>query len=212
MLLFSNAKSGISAMELMRNLSVSRKCAWRMLFLIRSSLTQSTRKLSGIVETDQTYIGGKVCGKGMVRAIAAKSMVMAAIERRGEVRVKVVENRGKVATGRFVTNHIERNGTRLMTDEDQGYIDTDKLYETQMINHAKKEFVRGDVHTNTVESFWSHVKRCLSGTYKSVSKKHLPSYLDAFAFHYNNAHNDRLRFEILLQLVLLSGAKTRTGA
>jgi len=211
MLLFSNAKSGISAMELKRNLSVTRKCAWRMLSLLRSSLTQGPKKLSGIVEADQTYIGGRSRGKSMGDAFKAKSLAMAVIERHGEVRVKVIENKGKVSTGKFVTEHVERLGTRLMTDEDQGYIDTDKLYETHMVNHEKKEYVRGDVHVNTVESFWAHVKRCLKGTYKSVSKKHVQSYLDAFAFHYNNAHNDRLRFELLLQLVLLSGAKTRTG-
>lgn len=212
MLLFSNAKSGISAMELKRNLSVTRKCAWRMLSLLRSSLVQGSQKLSGTVEVDQTYLGGRVRGRSMSNTFKAKALAIAVIERRGEVRVKVIENKDKISVGRFITEHVDRLGTRLMTDQDQGYIDTDKLYETHMINHQKKEFVRGDIHVNTVESFWAHVKRCLRGTYKSVSKKHAQSYLNAFAFHYNNAHNDRLRFELLIQLVLLSGAKTRTGA
>ena len=207
LLIFSNAKSGISAMELKRNLSVTYKCAWRMLARIRSSLVQGTRKLSGIVETDGAHLGGKA----NPRTKRNKPVVQAAIERRGEARARFVAGTGSKPTTEFVFTHVDR-GSRLMTDKSMSYIPVDRAYRTEWVNHSKKEYVRGDVYVNTVDSFWSHVKRSITGTHKSVSKRHLQSYLDAFVFHYNNAHSDRKRFGMLLGLVLASGAKTRSGA
>jgi transposase len=207
LLIFSNAKSGTSAMELKRNLSVTYKCAWRILAVIRSSLVQSTRKLSGIVETDGTSLGGKKSPKTK----KFRPVVQAAIERHGEARVRYVSGTDAQTTTNFIFGHVDQQ-SRLLTDKSMSYIPIDKIYGTEWVNHRKKEYVRGDVHLNTVESFWAHVKRSLKGTHNSVSKKHLQSYLDAFVFHYNNAYNDKKRFERLLEFVLISGARTKTSA
>jgi transposase-like protein len=204
LLIFSNAKSGISAKELKRNLAVTYKCAWRMLAVIRTSLVQSTRKLSGIVETDGTSIGGK----RSPQTKRFRPVVQAAIERNGEARASHVSGTGTQPTASFIFENVDHH-SRLFTDKSMSYIPVDKVYGTEWINHSKKEYVRGDVHVNTVESFWSHVKRSLKGTHNTVSKKHLQSYLNAFVFHYNNAYNDRKRFGKLLEFVLISGARTK---
>lgn len=209
-MLFSNAKSGISGKELERNLGVTYKCAWRMLNLIRSSLKQGLKMLSGIVETDGAYLGGKKSGlkdfKSRSEAILSKPVVMAAIERGGRAKAQVVQGTGAIPTGRFVTSSVDL-GARLLSDRHGSYERLNKLYDRRSVNHSKKEYVRGNTHVNSVESFWSHVKRSIKGTHKSVSKQHLQSYLDAFVFHYDNGHNDRRRFETLLQLVLLSAKR-----
>ena len=212
LMLFSNAKSGISAKELERNLAVTYKCAWRMLLLIRSSLAQSLERLSGIVEADLAYLGGKRTGwKHRSEAILSKPLAMGAIERGGRVKASVVQGTGSVPTKRFILSSVEP-GSKLFTDGHGSFKSLCNIYRVKTINHSAKEYVRNGIHVNSVESFWSHVKRSTKGTFKGVSKEHLQSYLDAFAFHYNNAGTDKSRFESLLRLVLLSATKTGTGA
>jgi hypothetical protein len=213
LMMFSNAKSGLSAKELERNLAITYKCAWRMLSVIRSSLRQGLERLSGVVEADLAYLGGrKRSGKAhkhQSEAILSKPLAMGAIERGGRVRAQTVAGTGGISTRSFILSHVEP-GSSLFTDKHGSFKALRDIYRMRYVNHSKKEYARGTVHVNTVESFWSHVKRSTRGTFKSVSKEHLQSYLDAFAFHYNNAGRDRQRFETLLQLVLLSGARTRT--
>ena len=209
-MVFSNAKSGISAKQLERHLAVTYKCAWRMLHTIRTSLEQSMRKLEGIVEIDGAYMGGrKSIKQGRSEAILSKPVVLAAIARDGEVRVQKVQGTGAIPTNNFIFSNID-TGAKLMTDKSGSYVRAGKVYDRQSVNHSQKEYVRNNVHINTVESFWSHVKRSVSGTYKSVSKQHLQSYLDAFAFHYNNAHNDRARFQALLGILLTPSKQQKT--
>lgn len=101
-------------------------------------------------------------------------------------------------------NTIQKKGTRLLTDGDAHFRKMNTVYDRHFADHHRGEYVRGDVYINSMENFWSHAKRSIRGTYKVISKKHLQSYLDAFVFHYNSRHNDRKRFETLLQIVLLS--------
>lgn len=210
-LLFSNAKSGLSAKQLERHLAVTYKCAWRILNEIRSSLVQGLERLNGQVEADSAYLGGKQTQvKSRSEAILSKPVAFAAIERGGGVKAKIVQGTGGIPTWRFLTDSVNP-GSKLFTDKHRSYTRMEKIYKLRSVNHSAHEYVHHDAHTNTVESFWSHVKRSLKGIHKSVSTHHLQSYLDAFAFHYNNAHNDRKRFETLLQLVLLSGVKRETG-
>ena len=209
-LLFSNAKSGLYAKQLERHLAVTYKCAWKILYEIRTSLIQGLERLNGQVEADSAYFGGKrTHARSRSEAILSKPVAFAAIERGGDVKTKIVQGTGGIPTWKFLTDSVNP-GSKLFTDKHGSYTRMKNIYTLRSVNHSAHEYVRQSAHTNTVESFWSHVKRSLKGTHKSVSKHHLQSYLDAFAFHYNNAHNDRLRFETLLQLVLLSGAKTRT--
>jgi hypothetical protein len=213
LLMFSNAKSGISAKQLERQLAVIYKCAWRMLSEIRRRLRQGLKRLSGVVESDGAYLGGRKTGpkdgKRLREALERKAKAIAAIERGGEARAQAVTSTGARPTGDFVFEHVEP-GSRLMTDKSGSYFKVGKMYDHQSVVHYKKEYVRGDVHVNTVESFWSHIRRSVAGTHKNVSKRHMQSYLDAFVFHYNNRYNDRNRFLTLLQIVLLASKKHKT--
>lgn len=200
--IFSNAKSGISAKELERQLEVTYKTAWRMLKLIRECLGTESDKLHGDVEMDMAYFGGRSEFKDRY---TNKSVVLAAVERGGSLKAEVVEDGTAVTHSRFLERSIEKEGTRLMTDSANVLHSVARGYERYMVDHSRGEYVRGDVYTNTMESYFAHVKRSIAGTHKVISKKHLQSYLDGFSFHYNNRHNDRERFSVLLGTVLLSG-------
>lgn len=204
--IFSNAKSGISAKEMERQLGVTYKTAWRILNLIRKQLGQNTHRLQGNVEMDETYFGGrKKAGKNnqdLSKAMKAKSVIVGANQRGQEMRAEVSPNAKAKTIGKFLEKNIEPYGTRLLTDESNRYNKVARGYNRQMVNHSQKEYVRGDIHVNNMESFWSHVKRSVRGTHKVVSKKHLQSYLDGFVWHYNNRHNDNQRFVSLLGALL----------
>jgi transposase len=202
---FSNAKSGVSAKEMERQLAVTYKTAWRMLHLIRKALQQDG-KLSGDVEMDTAYFGGRYkSGKyneKQKEAMAAKSVVMGAIERGGKARLMIVPDSTAKTHGDFLAEVVEPHGTRLMTDK-TNRLDKVALGFTRLtVDHHSGEYVRGDVYANTIDAFWSHIKRSITGTHKVVSKKHLQEYLDAFVFHRNNGGNDKERFYALLETVM----------
>ncbi len=204
-LAFSNAKSGISAKELERQLEVTYKTAWRMLHMIRKALKQDG-KLSGDVEMDTAYFGGRFkSGKyneKQKEAIAAKSVVMGAVQRGGNARLIIVPD-GKAKThGEFLAETINPDGTRLMTDKTNRLDKVAVGFNRHSVDHSRGEYVRGDVHANTIEAFWSHIKRSITGTHKVVSKKYLQEYLDGFVFLRNNRHSDRERFALLLATLL----------
>lgn len=200
---FSNAKSGISAMELQRQIGVTYKCAWRMLLQIRKALGQDKGKLRGDVEFDVAFFGGKGnAGKDNVRlseVMQRKGIVMGAVERGGILRAKTVVGDTTASHTEFIEGNIEK-GSRLLTDSTQRiHVEG---YSREKVLHSRKEYVRGDVHVNNIEVFWGHVKRSLKGTHKAISKDYLQSYLDAFVFHYNNRHSDTQRFAVLLGTVI----------
>jgi len=204
--IFSNAKSGISAKEMERQLGVTYKCAWRILSLIRQSLKQDTKKLRGDVEIDTGFFGGRHYGgknnEKLGEAMAKKSVVIVTAERGGPIRAEIAVSAGSLAMQSFIERNIESKATSILTDSSKVYNSSDKTYDRYSVDHHKKEYVRGDIHINTVETFFAHLKRSIQGTYKVISKQHLQSYLDAFVFHYNNRHNDRERFAALLGILL----------
>lgn len=205
-MMFSNAKSGLSAKTIQRDLEITYKCAWRMAHLIRGALAQSEDPLSGIVEMDMGYFGGKgVAGKNLEHlseVFQAKTKVFAAVERKGRMRAAVVKDGSAKSHKNFLWQNVSTINTRLMTDGALPFTHSASPYKRESVGHWKKEYVRGDVHTNTADSFWSHVKASVRGTHKSISKKHFQSYLDYFVFHYNNRHSDKQRFEALVDIVL----------
>ncbi len=205
LLLFSNAKSGYSAKKLERDLNVTYKTAWRMLKLIRQALGQDNSKLKGDVEMDETYFGGRFksgeYNKLQKLAIADKSPIVGAVERGGRAKAKVSDNLNKWSLARFLDDYIEKT-VSLYTDESNRYRNILNGYKRHTVRHGKQEYVRGKVHTNTIEGLWSHFKRSVSGTHKAISKKYLQAYLDSFVWHYNNRHNDRERFSSLLGALL----------
>lgn len=195
---FSNAKSGYSAAQLQRDLEVTYKTAWRMLKLIREALGVEGDKLQGDVEMDAGYIGGTA---KQTKRMQNKTTVMAAVQRGGDMRASVVPNASAETHRAFIELNVEPRNTRLMTDDT---LTLDKIatdYDRHVVSH-KREYVRGDVHLSSVETFWSHVKRSLKGTHKTVSQKHLDSYLAGFVWHRNNRHSDSERFYALLGALL----------
>ncbi len=204
--IFSNAKSGISAKEMERQLGVTYKCAWRILSLIRKALKQSNKKLRGGVEIDTGFFGGRGnAGKNnedLSKVMARKAVVTIAVERNGQIRAEIVPDATAKTMQDFIDRNVEKEHTTLITDSSKVYGRSDKVWNREKVDHHKKEYVRGDIHINTVETFFSHLKRSIKGTFKSISKQHLQSYLDSFVFHYNNRYNDKERFGVLLGTVL----------
>lgn len=204
--IFSNAKSGISAKELERQLGVTYKCAWRILSLIRKALKQDKNLLKGDVEIDTGYFGGrKKAGKNnmyLSEAMASKSVVTIAVERGGNIRAEIVPDTRAETIQDFIERNVQSKATSIITDSGKVYKRSDKTHDRFSVNHSKREYVRGDIHINTVETFFAHLKRSIKGTYKSISKQHLQSYLDSFVFHYNNRSNDKERFAVLLGTLL----------
>ncbi len=198
MWLINNCKNGISSCEIAKSLDVTQKTAWFMLHRIR--LTQQGKnggKLGGPgqeVEADETMIGGKARNMHQGRRNKArqldnfgKAIVSAVLERHGQVRATVVPNRRKPAIQAHVREHVEA-GSTVYSDELKSYEGLDE-YAHAVINHAET-YVRGQVHTNGMENFWSLLRRGLKGTYVSVEPFHLFRYVDEQAFRYNNRKMD----------------------
>ncbi len=198
--MIANAKNGVSSYEIHRALGVTQKSAWFMLQRIRLAMQTGTfSKLSGEVEADETYIGGKARNmhagkrKAKGRGMVGKAIVSGLLERNGEVRTKVLEDAKKKTLHDVVKNGVEA-GSALYTDDLASYRGLDEEYAHEVINHAVA-YVRGNVHTNGMENFWSLLKRAIKGTYVSVEPFHLFRYLDEETFRYNTRRdNDAGRF------------------
>jgi transposase len=199
-LVFSNAKCGISARVIERDLKVTYKCAWRMLTLIRDALTQGEETLYGDIEVDTGYIGGRSRQSAWKRN---KTTVFAAKARGGEMRGEATVDGSAKLHKHFIWKNVSKKNTRLLTDGAKHFVKVTTPYHREAMNHSKGEYVRGDVHVNHVENFWSHVKASIRGTHKKVFPKYLQSYSNGFVFHYNNVRTDRERFFSLLDTVLL---------
>jgi len=205
-LVFSNAKSGISAKQMQSNLEVTYKCAYRILKHIREALKQDDKQLRGDVEVDTALWGGRGnAGKNnenLSAVIAKKAVIIAGVERGGRIKAEVVEDAGGYVMKDFIQRNVATKATSLITDNSVVYKSSDKTHDRYSVNHSKREFVRGDIHINTIETFFAHLKRSIRGTFKNVSNQKLQSYLDSFVFHYNNRHSDKARFEVLLGALL----------
>lgn len=193
--LFSASKNGVSACELERQLGITYKCAWRIANHIRKLMKQDEGLLSGVVEVDETYWGGR---RKVEVKMSNKSAIMGMVERGGRIRVKQIPNRET----HIILNNIRDNvakETNLMTDDFKVYRKTPKLgYNRQFIKHSRKRYVSGNIHTNTIEGWWSQFKRSVHGSYHSVSAKYLQNYLDEFAFRYNLRNDEIPVFQWLL--------------
>lgn len=180
--LFSTSKNGVSAKELERHLGVTYKTAWRMAAQIRKLMEQDNDKLSGEVEIDETFIGGK---HKQSQKFDKKSSVFGAVERHGLVKAKHVRSTGSRVLLPEIAASVAVNSA-IFSDEWTAYKTLKKRgYTHTTVNHSSLEYVRGNAHTNTIEGFWSQLKRSLDGTYHAVSPKYLQSYVDEFVFRYN---------------------------
>ncbi|MDQ2784466.1 MAG: IS1595 family transposase [Chloroflexota bacterium] len=181
-------KNGVAALELHRTLGITYKSAWFMAHRIRYAMgeTPFVEKMKGIVEADETYIGGVEKGKrGRPGKDSKKTPVVSLVERGGNVRSKVVTDVSGATLKEVLDTNIAPDA-RLMTDSFVAYREPGKAFAShETVDHGKDEYVRGDVYTNTAEGYFSQLKRSIDGTHHSVSEKHLPSYLGEFDYRYN---------------------------
>lgn len=200
MFMFCASRNGVSAKEVQRTIGVTYKTAWRMCNLIRQYMgyVDGDNILGGpdggVVEADKAFYGGRD-----KRGHDDKSVILGATERGGETVTRVIPSRRSKHVMPALLNWV-KPGSRVATDEAPVFkelIDYGHLHGT--VNHRDGEYVRGNVHTNTIEAFWSHVKRSMKGTYISVSPKWLQTYLWEFEFRQNLRKNPHLMLELLLQ-------------
>ncbi len=190
--LIADAKKGVSANQLKRHLGIgSYKTAWYLAHRIRKAMEESegsllAARLKGTVEVDETYVGGKYDPRRK-RAKYDKPAVMGLIERgnSGRVRTMRLKTVSKETLVGTILNHTEQDA-HIMTDQHQGYKTVGKIRKHDSVNHIKEEWVRGNVHTNSIENYWSLFKRGLIGSFHQVSVKHLERYMAEFDYRFNN--------------------------
>ena len=200
--LMIESKKGISANQMKRTLNVSYKTAWYLCHRIRAAMTDGTPNLlKGIVEVDETWIGGKRkhVGHGFT---GNKVIVAGATQRGGSARLQVIDGADRKTLHQFIHENTAPDTQAIYTDEwpaYKGIADENTRHET--VNHSAEEWVRGDVHTNSVEGIWSLLKRSIVGSYHQVSVKHLDAYLDELEWRFNNRENPYLFRDTLLKLI-----------
>jgi len=202
MFLFCASRNGVAAKEVERQLGVTYKTAWRMCRLIRAYMgyVDGDFPLGGpgkTVEADETFIGG--VDRESAGEKDDKAIVFGIVERGGDVLTRQVYGRTHLDVIPHVTRYVKA-GTKIYTDDWKGYSTLVERhgFEHQSVNHSEKEYVRGDVHTNTIEAFWANVKRGIKGTYVHVSKKWLQTYLREFEYRHNLRQTPYLMFDCLL--------------
>jgi len=198
--LILTSKKGMSARQLGRYMGFgSVKTAWLMGHKIRTALIEPETKLGGIVEVDETFIGGKAKNRhadkrdGLPGPTAGgrKAIIAGAVRRKGNVVARVIANVRTSTLEAFVNEAVSNKVSLLCTDQWVGYSHlSEKGYPHATIDHAARQYVVGAVHTNTIEGFWSIIKRGIVGTFHNVSKKYLHLYVAEFQFRYNNRFND----------------------
>lgn len=201
-------KKGISSLQLSRDLNITQKTAWFVLHRIREMLNSNqTDKLNGIVEVDETYVGGSLKNKSNKKRremrevngqwVDAKTPVFAMVERGGEVRTTMLDTTKPKSSDvlPIIEFHINKDAT-IVTDSSPMYVALKRTFDHESVNHVEHEYVKGIAHTNTVEGFFSLLKRGINGIYHQVSPKHLHRYCDEFAYRYNTRKiTDVVRFE-----------------
>lgn len=212
--LMVSSKKGMSALQIHRMIDPVRgskgsyKTAWYMCHRIRAAMEDPQGPLSGIVEVDETYIGGKDRNRHKGKKSAdlraagkadgfAKVGVIGAVERNGNVVTAVIGDPEAPTKSDFVRKVVSKKVKLLATDKDHAYRYVRRGMPHKTVDHGRGEYVRGIVHTNTIESFWSLVKRGVMGSFHHVSEEYMPLYLDEFSWRFNHRHDPDIFFSLL---------------
>ena len=202
--LMVESKKGVSALQLKRMLGVSYKTAWYLCHRIREAIGHdgfTGPTLFGVVEVDETLVGGRRRGVGTGNR-TGKTWVAGAVQRGGNVRLERIPNIRKHTLHSFIQRHVKDETEAIYTDELKSYIgiaDDDTRHET--VRHAEDEWVVGDVHTNSIEGVWSLFKRSIVGAFHKVSAKHLDRYLEELEWRFNNRDNPHIFQDTLRRIV-----------
>lgn len=202
--LMCEAKKGISANQLSRTIGVSYKTAWHLCHRIREAM--ATGKLDGptlvgIVEVDETFIGG-VQSQAVFRAASNKTIVAGAIQRGGMVRLRRIPNLRKATLHDFIRETVRDEAEAIYTDEFRSYVGIgDENTRHESVNHKAEQWVVGDVHTNSVEGVWSLFKRSIVGSFHKISKKHIDRYIEELEWRFNNRDNPFMFRDLLMRIL-----------
>ncbi|MDR0801237.1 IS1595 family transposase [Fluviicola sp.] len=205
--LVTSHKKGISSVQLAKDIDVTQKSSWFMLQRIRNCFgIENNNQLDNEVEADETYIGGKnknrhadkKVSNSQGRSLKDKAPVFGMVERNGKLNAKKVDDT-KTTTLTSEIVQVVKDTATMYTDEYLGYNSLKRIYDHAFVKHNSGEYVNGRIHTNTIEGFWSLLKRGIIGIYHFTSKKHLQMYVDEFVFRYNTReHTESDRFNLLL--------------
>lgn len=205
--LVTSHKKGISSLQLSRDIDVTQKTAWFMLQRIRNCFgIENNNELTNTVEMDETYVGGKNKNRhqekkvehSQGRSVKDKTPVFGMVERGGKLNAKVVKDTACETLTQETVKYVK--DALVYTDEWWGYRSIKQLFQHEIVNHKCKEYVRNSVYTNTIEGFWSLLKRGVIGIYHFTSKQHLQRYVDEFVFRYNTRkQTECARFNLLLR-------------
>src|SRR5208282_562833 len=195
--LMTTSKKGISALQIQRQMGFgSYGTAHLMCHKIRAAMIEPEQKLGGIVEVDETYVGGKDQWRhwnkksgGRGGLASGKTPIIGAVQRKGNVIARVLQNVTAQAASTFVREVVSHKVSLLATDDWSGYDKLNKEYPRGTVDHSAGQYVVGAIHTNTIEGFWSIFKRGIVGSFHKVSRKYMPLYIAEFQFRYNNRQN-----------------------
>ena len=200
--LVTSHKKGISSLQLGRDLDITQKSAWFMLQRIRNCFGLDNDQMDGEIEADETYVGGKNANRHADKKVKGttddKVPVLGMVQRGGNVSAKKVSDTTYNTLSKEIIKNV-KEGAKLYTDEWPSYKKMKRVYDHKVVKHSRKQYVKGRVHTNTIEGFWSLLKRGIFGIYHFASKKHLQLYVDEFVFRYNTRKiTESERFNLLL--------------
>ena len=202
--LMCESKKGVSSLQLKRTIGVAYKTAWHLTHRIREAMANDPFEgptLFGVIEVDETYVGGKTTGKG--RGFRGnKTIVAGAIQRDGNVRMERIPDVRRTTLHGFISRTVKDQAEAIYTDELASYLgveDDDTRHET--VNHGAEEWVVGDVHTNSIEGVWSLFKRSIVGSFHRISSKHIDRYLSELEWRFNNRNNDHIFLDALRRIM-----------
>jgi transposase-like protein len=203
-LLLCEARKGISANQIKRTVGMSYKTAWYLCHRIRAAMSEAERPmLDGTVEMDETYVGGKTRGKNWKRLNNNKEVVIGIRQRNGDLRFFHADDAKKGTLAKYIQENISQDVDVIVTDELPAYNSAVGDMKHEAVNHSHKEYVRigTDIHTNTVESAFSLLKRGIMGSWHKISAKHLPAYLAEMEFRFNRRKSPALFLDTLRHMI-----------